>query len=283
MKLHYCKIFFGFLFLFISISCLAQKSSEASTDTVAYKITTKDGNQYVGTIEKQNSDSIVFKTKNLGVITIATNQVKSITEINPNQSGVNGWPYQFQTANYLTLNSAYGLEKGEGYYQNIWILFNNVSYGVTDNISIGIGALGTFLFTDFAPVWATARISAPVVKNKLNAGGGAIVGTAEGETFGFLYGVATFGPRDRNISVGVGSGFVNDEFSDVYLNIDGAFRVSEKLYLIMENYLIESEVLTFIGARSILGRSSLEYGIMRSGEMDFIGIPILGITIPLHN
>ncbi|WP_425393149.1 hypothetical protein [Ekhidna sp.] len=281
MKLHPFTFLLIF-FLSLSNNCLGQEGKKESSDTTLYRIITKDGNQYVGTIQKHNSDTIEFKTSSLGMISISTKQVKSMTEISHEQNGVNGWPYQFQTVNYLTLNSAYGLKKGEGYYQNIWILFNNLSYGVTDNFSIGVGVLSTFLFSDFAPIWVTARLSTPIIENKLNAGGGAVIGTAEGETFGFLYGVTTVGPRDKNISLGAGSGFVNGEFSEIFLNIDGVIRVSKNFYLMMENYLIDNELLTFIGARSIIGRSSLEYGIMRTGNADAIGLPILGVTIPLH-
>ncbi|WP_370089193.1 hypothetical protein [Ekhidna sp.] len=267
--------------LFISNSCLAQ-TTEPAADSTIYHITTKDGNTYIGTIVERSSQSVVIATNTIGTITIPIDQISEIKEIIGSMTDSRNWPHNFQSSNYFASTSAYGLKKGEGFYQNTWIFFNNFSYGVTDNFSIGAGVLATFFFTPEAPVWLTARLTTPVVEDKLNVGIGGVYGTLDGETFGYLYGMSTIGSRDANFTIGAGSGFVNEDFSDLFLTFAGSIRASRNFYLLLDGYAIENTLFAFIGGRSMLGRASLEYGLLTSSEFSIAGIPILGVTIPLH-
>ncbi|MEQ8905732.1 hypothetical protein [Ekhidna sp.] len=264
-----------------SYSCLAQNVTSES-DTTLYQVFTKDGNSYIGTIVERNEEYIVLATKSIGTITIPADQIKEINKIIGSITDSRNWPYNFQTANYFASASAYGLKKGEGFYQNTWIFFNNFSYGVTDNFSIGAGVLATFFFAAEAPVWFTARLTTPVVEDKLNVGAGGVYGTLAGETFGFLYGMSTIGSRDANLTIGAGSGFVNGDFSDLFMTFAGNLRASRNFYLLLDAYVVENTLFAFIGGRSMLGRASLEYGLLTSSEFNVAGIPILGLTLPLH-
>lgn len=264
--------------------------SQSLPDSTKVEITTKSGSVLKGHIVEENDQEVKLQVRDIGIVTIQRSQIEKMVRLESTNDSTKDWPYQFQTANYFTFSSAYGLKKKEGYYQNVWILFNNVSYGITDNLSIGLGTYATFFFTDVFPFWVTARYTTPIVENKFHAGIGGVFGSVEDYNFGFLYGMMTFGSRDRNITLGAGSGFGDDrEFSDLLFTINGTFRAGPKFYLIMENYLVQEEGnfgfdsnFTFIGGRSILGRASLEYGLLTSNEFNFLGIPLLGITLPLH-
>lgn len=284
MRLTTLTVFFA-LFTFIVNTSLAQNPS----DSTEVQLTTKSGNVFIGKIVEENDQEIKIQVRDIGLITILKSEIKEMVRLAPSPDKDQLWPYQFQSSNYFTSSSAYGLRKNEGYYQNVWILFNNVSYGLTDNFSMGLGTMAIFFFTDSAPFWVTARYTTPIVENKFHAGVGGVVGSAEDTSFGYLYGMTTFGSRDRNLTLGVGSAFGEGEFSDLLFNINGTFRVSAKFYLMMENYIIQERKnfkfdtsLTFIGGRSIIGRASLEYGLLMSNDFEFLGIPLLGVTLPLH-
>lgn len=280
MKAHLSTLIIAGMLCY-SNSCLAQNTDTAS-DSTTYQITTKDGNTYFGTIVDRNEENVVLATTTIGVITVPIDQIKEIKEIVGSITDSRNWPYNFQTANYFASASAYGLKKGEGFYQNTWIFFNNFSYGVTDNFSIGAGVLATFFFAAEAPVWLTARLTTPIEKDKLNVGVGGVYGSLDGDTFGFLYGMSTIGPRDTNFTIGAGSGFVNGDFSDLFMTFAGSLRATRNFYLLLDGYAIENSLFAFIGGRSMLGRASLEYGLLTSSEFSIAGIPILGITLPLH-
>jgi len=180
-------------------------------DTMAYRITTKDGNVYTGTVIKREPGKILLKTANIGEITLAVSDISEIQAIDPTKFRKGGyWFENPQATRYLWTSNGYGFKKGEGYYQNVWVLFNQVAYGITDNISIGGGVLLLFFFGGTStPVWITPKVSIPIARDKVNLGVGALVGTVIGEDesgFGILYGITTFGSKDRNISIGLGWG-----------------------------------------------------------------------------
>ncbi len=98
---------------------------------------------------------------------------------------------------YFWSPNGYGLRKGEGYYQNNWILLNQATYGFSDHFSIGAGIVPTFLFGDSGlPFWITPKISVPIQKDQLNLGAGLLyinaigsdsdIGGGAGITYGGL-------------------------------------------------------------------------------------------------
>lgn len=264
------------MFAFFTMPCLSQ---EATEDVVTYRIITKDGNQYVGTIISSANGIIEFQSNSIGKITISETDIESISETSPNSKQ---WKEHFQSAFYFMGQSGYGLKKGEGSYKNVWILFNSFNYGITDRFSVGIGTIPLFLFGgDVFPFWISPKLSIPIIENKINIAAGALILSAEGESTGLGYSLITLGSRDSNVSIGLARSFEAD-ISELLGILSANFRVSKKTYLITENYLSSGESFSFFGARTMIGRGSIEYGIARPSGIDFIGVPILGMTLPLH-
>ncbi|MEZ5105374.1 MAG: hypothetical protein R2757_12820 [Draconibacterium sp.] len=283
------KLFLIILFLQIVFAVSAQTTS----DTVLVRIETLDGNEFIGTIVSEDNERVVLKTENFGEINILQTNIKSKKEIQVQQiKDGKLWFTNPQSTRYFWAPNAYGLKKGEGYYQNIWVLWNQFAYGLTDNFSIGGGVIPLFLFGGApTPVFATAKFSTPAVKEKFNISVGAIAGTVLGESntgIGMVYGLGTLGSHDSNVTFGVGYGFSGEGFgSTPAINFSGMFRVSSRSYFITENYLIvaDGEAAGFIslGGRSIIKKVAFDYGLFipASPGMDtFIALPWLGFTIP---
>lgn len=277
--------------LFQGFSCFGQVVTD-STKTM--RIETKDGNIYIGNLITEDSLTLVLKTDRLGVINIPLSEIKSRTEMSDAKS-VEGqfWLPNPQSSRYFWAPNGYGLEKGSAYYQNIWILYNQVSVGITDNFSIGAGMLPLFLFAGAStPIFFVPKISVPVVRDKLNIGTGAFLGTVLGEEtgwFGLLYGTTTVGSRDKNFSLGMAYGFSQDQWMQRPIwNLGGMIRTGPKGYLISENYIISGSgatvVIVSLGGRTIIRNVGLDYSlwIPFNDEMDsFFAIPFLGITVPI--
>jgi hypothetical protein len=280
----------AFLFLFLCVSSLFA-FSQTPQDTAIVHVETVDGNEFLGQIVQQDSLKIVLKTEKLGEISIFKSDIKSQEIVKVQQ--IKDDKYWFpnpQSTRYFWSPNGYGLKKGEGYYQNIWVLWNQFAYGLTDNFSVGAGIIPTFLFGAPTPVFATVKFSIPVKKNKFNIAAGAIAGTVLGESetgFGIFYGLATVGSPDANVTVGMGYGFAGGEWSQApMININGMFRVSSRGYIITENYIINAGgdgiVLISLGGRSIIKKAALDYGLVvpfTSDGVDF-AIPWLGFTLP---
>jgi hypothetical protein len=282
-------IFLLALMLIVSFISIGQTTQ----DTTVFQVETNDGNEFLGEIVLQDSVNIILKTQNFGELTISRANIKSLKQVNVQQiKDGKLWFENPQSTRYFWSPNGYGLKKGEGYYQNIWVLWNQFSLGLSDNFSVGGGIIPLFLFAGSpTPVFLTAKFSVPVVENKFNIGGGGIVGTIlgeEGTGFGILYGLSTFGTPDNNVTVGMGYGFAGGEWAkSPMINVNGMFRVSSRGYFITENYIItaggESVVIISLGGRSIIKKAALDYGIFLplSTDIDgFIALPWLGFTIP---
>jgi hypothetical protein len=278
------------VFLIFLPSLIQAQNQQDSTKT---RIETVDGNEYIGIILEQTNEKIRLKTDNLGEISIAATQIKKITPVNQliAKDGT-FWLDNPQATRYFWAPNGYNLKQGEGYYQNVWILFNQAVYGLTDHFSAGVGVVPLFLFAGTStPAWITAKFSMPVVENKFNLGVGALAGTIIGEQntgFGILYGISTFGTKDKNLNVGLGWAFAGGEMAKKpTLNISAMIRTGPKGYFITENYFIgtsdEFVVMMMLGGRRIIKGTGLDFGVVMpfASEMDqFIAIPWLGLTIP---
>ena len=273
--------------------------------TRIYRIETKDGNSFTGYILSQDSSILTIKTERSGEFKIPLDEIQSKTEI----YGVRivkdrMYATNPQSEHYFWAPNGYGLRRGSSCYQNIWVLYNQVSLGVSNNLSLGAGILPLFLFAGApTPFFVVPRISIPVVRDKLNIGTGAFLGTVLVEDpggFGLLYETTTFGSRDKNVSLGFAYGFVQDKWmARPAINLSVMLRTGPKGYFITENYAIpykkdyfdengitEKEkyfaVISF-GGRSLIRTVSLDYSLwipVGSNIDTFVAIPFLGITVP---
>jgi hypothetical protein len=287
-------LFFALFFCAASFVPNLVFAQQIPKDTVGLVVVrTNDDNEYVGSIVSQNAEVIVLKTEALGEITLQKKNIKSIVPLEKGQ--IVAGEYWFEnphTTRYFFQANGYNLRKGEGYYQNTWIFLNQVSYGVTNNITIGAGMVPLFIFAGTAsPVWITPKVSVPVVKDKFNVGAGAFLGTVIGEEesgFGLLYGSATYGPRDRNISLGIGYGFAGGEWSETpAISVSGMVRTGKKFALMMENYFLdagdETAAISMLGGRFIGKRIAVDAAlVLPISELDegFVALPWLGINVP---
>ena len=288
------KILQNLILLFVILSGIPIFSAaQNSQDSIKYQVETIDGNEYIGIILKQTQEAIQLKTEKIGEISIPQSEIKRITPLNAvKEKGGTYWLDNPQATRYFWAPNGYSLKKGEGYYQNVWVLFNQAVYGITNHFSAGIGTVPLFLFaSSYTPAWITAKFSLPVVENKLNLGVGALMGTVIGESnsgFGILYGISTFGSKDKNLNIGLGWGYAGGKMaSNPTGNISGMIRTGPKGYFISENYFIGTPdnfmVLTSLGGRRIIRHTGLDFGafIPIGGDIgSFVAIPWLGLTIP---
>jgi hypothetical protein len=270
-------------------------SQDQPDSLLIWVIDTKDGNSFMGSIAEEDSIGIVLLTETYGKVHIPLSQVKDRSRLIPTEL-VEGeyWFGNPHDTRYFFMTSGYGLQKGEGYYQNTWIMFNQVSYGITRHFTLGAGVVPLFLFAGApTPFWITPKVSVPLVKEKINLSSGMILGYMLGEQFGFGlgYGALTVGNRDSNLTLGAGWAYADSDWADApTLTLSGMTRVGKKTYLLTENYLISTEGYSIgiisAGGRSVQKRLAIDYGLVFPIGADigsFVAIPWLGIAIPFGN
>jgi hypothetical protein len=272
---------------------------EAISDTSRlWVVVTNDGNEFVGYIKENTQEYLRLETVSLGLINIPKANIRKIRAANPNTKIVDGeaWLANPQSTRYFWAPNGYGLKAGEGYYQNIWILFNQFSYGITDHVSIGVGLVPLFLFGGDVPtpIWFTPKFSIPISEDRFNLGGGALIATVigggdGGTGVGIAYGVSTLGSRDKNVTLGLGYGFADGGWANSpTITLGGMTRLGKRGYLLTENYFIGTPfdpilILSF-GGRVVWPNFSLDFGGFipsTSDGLEPLVIPWLGFSVPL--
>jgi len=290
-----------FLRLLLAMFVMASASTHAvaqeipKDSTVRVVVRTTDDNEYIGYIVGQTQESVLLKTDNLGTIILQKRMIRSIQPIQKQQI-VQGeyWYDNPYATRYFFGPNGYGLRKGEGYYQNAWIFFNQVSYGISKNFTLGAGLIPLFLFAGApTPIWLTPKFSFPLQKDKVNLGVGGLFATVLGEdgggSFGVAYGQLTLGPRDRNFNIGLGYGYAGNDWANTpTISLSAMYRTSKKFALLTENYIFdtgdENFVLLSFGGRFIGRRIAIDGGLFIPAVGDiFIAIPWLGVNVPFGN
>jgi hypothetical protein len=293
----------SFIILFVSLSTYGQNLPDTSK---IFRIETKDGNIFTGYLLRQDSLSLDLMTEKFGEIKIPQTEIKSISELKEVVVVNNEfWLPNPQSGRYFWAPNGYGLKSGSAYYQNIWVLYNQISGGISDNFSLGGGIMPLFLFAGApTPVWLVPKISIPLVRDRLNVGVGALLGTVMGEdmsAFGLVYGTTTIGSRDKNLSIGFAYGFADGGWmTRPVINFSAMIRTGPRGYLISENYIIpyetnyiylidepvkkKSAVLISLGGRTMIRNTGLDYSLWLPCNMNIgstIVVPFLGITVPI--
>lgn len=285
------------IYLSIMLSFVLGLSSQLLKGQESQKLTkieTKDGNEFVGILMSEDSVKVVLQTEALGEINIKKDVIKKRTEIDPSKIiGGELWDDNPQATRYLWTPNGYGLKAGEGYYQNIWVLYNQVSVGMSENFSMSAGIIPLFFFAlDFSPVWIVPKFSIPLAKDKVNMSAGAFVGTILGESesgFGIVFSTLTLGNRNNNWNFGLGWGYAGGEWADrPIINISGMARGSAHGYFLTENYYIpQAEMVLLSGGYRYMAKNvGIDFGLylpISSEVGDFIVFPLLGITIPFES
>lgn len=285
------------LFLLVMLPVHSQETPDSTT---VWIMETTDGNEFTGTIIQKDSTGVILLTSIYGELHVAHGNIKKLIRVKSDRL-VEGeyWFGNPHATRYFFGPNVYGLRKGEGYYQNTWILLNQLNYGITDHLQIGGGVLPLFLFAGSpTPVLLTPKLSFPVVRDKFNLGAGLLFAhvLGDGSSFGIAYGASTFGNRESNLTLGAGWGFSAYDsdwnWSDrVTLMLSGMTRVGKKTYLITENYYLsvgegESIGIIMLGGRSVQKRLAVDYGLVLPLGTDlgeFLAIPWLSITLPFGN
>ena len=203
--------------------------------TEIWVIETQAGSLYKGHIVKMESLSVTLKTTEGATVTLAREIIEKMYRA-PTNSDIRR-PRNLINR-YNISSSGYSMGKNKGYYRNNTFFLNELVYGVGDYFDLQIST--TFIFT---PIILSGKYSIPLVENKVTAAvrGGTIVipylNGGDGPVAGYIFGGnLTFGPRNRNVSLGYSTlgPSVFDDTRGNLLSISGAIDLSAKISLVAD-------------------------------------------------
>jgi len=216
----------------------SDRSKTALDSTSLQVLKTVGGETFIGRTTVRGKEELRFRTK-YGTVTIPLADIESVEDIPIDALRKSG--YWFPNPNRTRLFFAPKgrmLEKGRGYFQNIYVFFGGVEIGLTDNIMIG-GGMSLFPGTDEQLYYVTPKVGANL-SEKFSLAAGALVVNIPGEdegSAGVYYGVATYGSVDRSVTFGMGYAFRdNDAEDDVMVMWGVDYRLSRRTALVSENW-----------------------------------------------
>jgi hypothetical protein len=274
-----------------------------------YIITLYDDTQFVGNVIYKDSNYLSIRTRLLPKVDLPLKNIKNIEKVA--DANLENGKYIFPNPNatrYLFAPSGISLKKGEGYYQNTYLLLNSCNYGITDHISVG-GGIELITTSQFitgkvrSPIlFFTPKISGKIAKNiYVGAGVFYVVLPAfnnsadKPASLSLPYAMATYGNAEHNVTlsggVGITSKNINNDNLRQYLPIvtlSGMTRISKRISLITENWLISPPntlrqvPLISYGARFFGEKIAVDFAFVNNKDIAksiFIGVPYLDFVV----
>jgi hypothetical protein len=270
------------LSIFITPATVYSQNQVSGTQEKRCIVYLKDGTSVQGIMINETAQEMSLQTDNMGTVTLKKEQIQKIVQLD--QSNYRKGKYWFPNPNYSRyfLSPGMQLKKGDGYYQNVDLSLNSVSYGITDFLSIG-GGLEIYSTLSGHPTFFVMPKMGFKIVNSLWIGAGILYANttdAIGD-FGGLgigYGTLTYGNDNSNATLGIGWGYVDNTWSDKpVITVSGMTRVARSIALVTENWFVPDYALFSYGVRFMGERIAVDLGFINSKDI----IETFPIGLPL--
>ena len=249
--------------LLLTISSLFSQTNEVGKKYI-YEF--RDGTTIIGTFDREEHGNIYIKDlkgKETYLPRVMVAQIHEVTDDNLKDGEY--WFPNLHATRYFFSPSAFGLEKGEGYFGHSYWLLWQAQFGITDELSIG-GGTTPWGF----PATLNAKYSFNINEDLNYAMGwfwvGDLFGYTDGEMGSLLnmpYMVVTKGSKENNITLGAAYNFATpfEDWRDneiesskrLVLNMGATFRASRRFAVVFEGWLLDAfgEELEVMGGPGI--------------------------------
>lgn len=280
---------------FLLIVCLSALCQTAlSQETRRVQIQTSEDRTFIGHVQSESPQEIILLTESLGEVAIPKMNILSITDIAEGEV-VSNEGKNAQPSRYFFAPSGFQLPKGEGYYQNTLLFYNQFSYGISDHVTVGVPIVIPFLGGISIKV-GTQLGSANEEGHSLHSSAGVLyLVPITGNTSiggGIAFSNLSYGNENNNITFGLGQTFANNG-SDVQdlsesplINLGGMLKVGRRKWLMSENYFslggptTDAQSLLSLGIRAGRPNESgalWDIALLTDGNVIF---PSVGVTVP---
>jgi hypothetical protein len=263
---------------------------------LVYAVTLANATTLIGRITMVSTDSVRVVSSAM-TATVARREVRSVRAYLASalHDGVL-WPDNPYATRLLFAPTAIPLRRGDGYVADFWIFFASAAVGVTDRFTLGAGMslLPLDNFTDnlFYALPKYTVVSQPRLKVALGALMASVPwssndsGGRSRQSLGILYGVATTGSPESNLTLGAGWGYVGGTLANKpVITVGGQHRATKRIALISENWLVpfDNDAGGFVsyGVRMLGEKIAVDFALGSPVGRDkfyFPGVPLLGFA-----
>lgn len=267
-----------------SAPAAAQQPELPAVSDTLYEIRLVDGSTLYGRVTAVDADRVVLQTEGGVRVELSRAQIRSAAPVRGTVHGGEVWPEDPNVTRLFFAPTGRSLRKGEGYAGAFELFFPFLSYGISDRVTL---AGGTPILPGLDLIGRVYYLAPKVRVTSgrqwdLSAGVLTFVNLAETDepALGVLYGVGTWGTTDRAVTAGAGWGFAGSDVQNqpAFL-LGGETRVSRRVKLITENYLISYETERWEGEPMRRdGDPMMEVGSTRT-VVERLGLVSVGIRL----
>ncbi|REL25037.1 hypothetical protein DYD21_16100 [Rhodohalobacter sp. SW132] len=262
----------------LPLHLVAQISPEEVTvdSTKAIVLTLTDGSQLQGEILSVTDTELELQ-KQAGRIFVRLDRIEVIHTADPD-APLRRWFKNPNTSRLFVSPTARPLQKGQGYYQNVYIFISGLSYGITDNFSVtgGISMLPGVRISNQL-FFGGARFGGAVSENHYFSAG-AVAATAGGADSALYIGFGnyTYAHSRGSFTTGITTFSVMDDVGAYSILLGMDYRFSQRIAFVTENHVFPQESATVLsyGLRFMGEQMSVDLAFLQPGAGINVGFGI---------
>ena len=246
-----------------------------------YELVLRDGSRLYGTIEREDSNEVVFKTQSGAVVAAQRSDITTLKEVIGSLSGGEFMPPDPNATRLFFAPTGRSLARGQTYLGVYEFLMPFVQIGITDRVSIGGGTPLVFGFdNDDRPFWITPKVQILKTSSTDVAVGVFHAFSAGGDGGGVAYAVSTSGTARGSFTIGGGMAYGNNGGRSGVVMVGGERQVRRNLKLMSENYLWkDGNGVASAGVRFFGDRLSADLALgFPIGSDEFFAFPIVNFV-----
>jgi hypothetical protein len=246
-----------------------------------YELVLRDGSRLYGTIEREDSGEVVFKTQAGASVTAKRGDIETLRKVTGTLLHGEFMPPDPNATRLFFAPTGRSLRRGQTYLGVYEFVMPFVQVGVTDRFSIG-GGTPLFFGLDEGerPFWITPKLQIARTSSTEVAVGVLQAFNAGGDGGGVAYVVGTSGTARGSFTLGGGLAYGNDGGRSGIVMLGGERQVRRNLKVMTENYIWkDGNGVASAGVRFFGERLSADLAIgVPIGADEFFAFPIVNFV-----
>lgn len=203
-----------------------------------YELVLRDGSRLYGTIEREDSSEVVFKTQSGASVTAGRADIQTLRKVTGTLAKGEFMPPDPNATRLFFAPTGRSLRRGQTYLGVYEFVMPFVQVGVTDRFSIGGGTPLVFgLDEGERPFWITPKLQIAKTSSTDVAVGVLHAFNAGGDGGGVAYVVGTSGTSRGSFTAGGGLAYGNDGGRSGIVMLGGERQLRRNLKVMSENYI----------------------------------------------
>lgn len=271
------------------MACVAQSDEDA--DKKIYRITLKSGEVVYGEILSRNSEEIKIQSELYGELTIPQKKIKDLRRYNERIGKEYDEETLFTSSFNFVTPTAYTLKKGESYLANKYLFYNQINYGISNDLQIGAGFEFLSMLFGNSPTYFVSVKGKKEIADKWKLSGNLFYANGNLLSDNALLGTmvsSTYGTYKNNITIGVGGLLYENKLQqEPAVSVGFVKQITDKISFVSDNFylpILNTPLYYSYGFRVFGETIAVDFYFINSDRISdriAVGFPVVGATIQL--